>query len=45
LDIEPIPENLDFDMPVEVVFRGAELSNSAGKGFISHFFVPKKGSE
>jgi uncharacterized OB-fold protein len=45
LDIEPLPENLDFDMPVEVVFRGAELSNSAGKGFISHFFVPKKGSE
>ena len=45
LDIEPSPENLDFDMPVEVVFRGAELSNSAGKGFISHFFVPKKGSE
>ena len=45
LDIEPLPENLIFDMPVEVVFRGAELSNSAGEGFISHFFVPKKGAE
>jgi uncharacterized OB-fold protein len=41
LDIEPIPENLNFDMPVKVVFRGAELSNLAGEGYISHFFVPE----
>ncbi|MFT5137465.1 MAG: putative OB-fold protein [Halioglobus sp.] len=44
LDVEPSPENLDFDMPVEIVFRGAELSNPAGEGFISHFFVPAKGA-
>ena len=40
LDVEPSPENLSFDMPVEVVFRGAELANPAGEGFVSHFFVP-----
>ena len=45
LDIEPGPEHLRFDMPVEVVFRGAELSNPAGEGFISHFFVPAKASQ
>ena len=43
LDVEPSPENLDFDMPVEIVFRGAELANPAGEGFISHFFVPATG--
>ena len=42
LDIEPAPEHLEFDMPVEVVFRGADLANPAGEGFISHFFVPGK---
>jgi uncharacterized OB-fold protein len=40
LDIEAAPENIRFDMPVEMVFRGAELANAAGAGFISHFFVP-----
>jgi uncharacterized OB-fold protein len=42
LDIEPSPETVSFDMPVELVFRGAELANPAGEGFISHFFVPAK---
>jgi uncharacterized OB-fold protein len=45
LEVEPSPENLRFDMPVEVVFRGAELSNPAGEGFISHFFVPAKANQ
>ena len=40
LDIEPAPEKIRFGMPVEMVFRGAELANSAGAGFLSHFFVP-----
>ena len=42
LDIEPSPETVSFDMPVELVFRGAELATPAGEGFISHFFVPAK---
>jgi uncharacterized OB-fold protein len=40
--IEIDPEQLAFDMPVEVVFRGAEIANPAGQGFISHFFIPAK---
>lgn len=43
LDIDPTPEAIHFDMPVEMVFRGAELANAAGKGFVSHFFVPATG--
>lgn len=42
LDIEAVPENLEYGMPVEMVFRGAELANPAGEGFVSHFFVPSK---
>jgi uncharacterized OB-fold protein len=33
-------DRLFFDMPVKVVFRGAEIANPAGAGFISHFFIP-----
>ena len=40
IDIEPDPARIHFDMPVEVVFRGAELANPAGAGFTSHFFTP-----
>ena len=40
LDIETVPEKLHFGMPVEMVFRGAELANPAGEGFVSHFFIP-----
>lgn len=42
IDIDPVLENIHFDMPVSVVFRGAEIANAAGAGFLSHFFVPKK---
>lgn len=40
IDIEATPENVTFGMPLEVVFRGAELANPAGEGFVSHFFIP-----
>lgn len=40
LEIEPSSEVLAFDMPVKVVFRGAELAKPEGEGFLSHFFVP-----
>ena len=40
IEIEPDSPELRFDLPVEVVFRGAEIANPAGVGFLSHFFVP-----
>ncbi len=40
IDIEADPANLQFDMPVRMVFRGAELANSEGAGYLAHFFVP-----
>lgn len=42
LEVEPDAADLRFDLPVEVVFRGAEVANPAGAGFVSHFFVPVK---
>jgi uncharacterized OB-fold protein len=45
LDVEPNPAVIEYDMPVDVVFRGADIATAAGAGYISHFFVPaKKGS-
>lgn len=43
IDIDVASDALRFDMPVQMVFRGAELANTAGAGFISHFFVPALG--
>ena len=43
LEIEPVPEAIRFGMPVRMVFRGAEIANSVGEGFIAHFFVPADG--
>jgi uncharacterized OB-fold protein len=40
IDIEPDPARLHFGMPVRMVFRGAELANADGAGFLAHFFVP-----
>jgi uncharacterized protein len=40
IDIEPDPAKLKFGMPVRMVFRGAELANADGAGFLAHFFVP-----
>jgi uncharacterized OB-fold protein len=40
LGVAADPAQLRFDMPVRVVFRGAELASPAGAGFISHFFIP-----
>jgi|SRR5580704_13087763 uncharacterized OB-fold protein len=40
LDIEPDPSALAFGMPVKMVFRGAELANAEGLGYLAHFFVP-----
>lgn len=42
IDLDPASPELAFGLPVEVVFRGAEIANPNAKGFISHFFVPAK---
>ena len=40
LEVRPDPGSVRFDMPVKVVFRGAELSNADGAGYVAHFFIP-----
>lgn len=42
LDVPADPEAIAFDMPVEMVFRGADVANPAGQGFTAHFFVPRR---
>jgi uncharacterized OB-fold protein len=43
IDVEPDPAKLRFGLPVEVVFRGAELANAEAAGHVAHFFVPARG--
>ena len=45
LDVDPSPEALEFDMPVKLVYRGAELANAAGEGYLAYFFVPAGDAE
>ena len=41
INIEPDPENLEFDMPVEVVFDDAlGRKDKDGNSYISYFFRP-----
>ena len=40
LEVRPEPGSVHFDMPVKVVFRGAELGNADGAGYVAHFFIP-----
>jgi uncharacterized OB-fold protein len=40
LDVEPDPARLPFGLPVKMVFRGAEIANAEGAGYLAHFFVP-----
>ena len=41
IDVEPAPENITFDMPVEVVFDDAlGRKDSDGNSYISYFFKP-----
>ena len=45
INIEPDPENLEFDMPVEVVFADAlGRKDQEGNSYISYFFQPKADS-
>ena len=41
IDVEPDPENIEFDMPVEVVFADAlGRKDREGNAYLSYFFKP-----
>jgi uncharacterized OB-fold protein len=41
INVEPDPENIDFDMPVEVVYDDALGRKDAdGNAYLSYFFQP-----
>ncbi len=43
LDVDPDPEKIEFDMPVDVVFEDAlGRKDSEGNSYISYFFKPAK---
>ena len=42
INVEPEPENIEFDMPVDVVFADALGRKDAdGNSYLSYFFQPK----
>lgn len=45
IGIEPDPENLEYDMPVEVVFKDAlGRKDKDGNSYLAYFFQPKSGA-
>ncbi len=40
LEVEPDPSNIEFGMPVNLVFRSAADAVEGGEGYFAHFFVP-----
>lgn len=40
INIEPDPEKIQFDMPVEVVYKDAGRKDEDGNSYISYFFQP-----
>jgi uncharacterized protein len=40
IGVEPIPEKISFDMPVNVVYRLVEQTDAEGNSYLSYFFVP-----
>ena len=44
INCEPDPANIEFDMPVEVVYADAlGRKDSDGNSYMSYFFQPKAG--
>jgi uncharacterized OB-fold protein len=43
LDVEPAPDKLPRDLPVEVVFRDTGQVGPGGKPFVSYYFIPAQG--
>lgn len=43
LDVDPDPEKIEFDMPVDIVYQDAlGRKDSEGNSYISYFFKPEK---
>jgi uncharacterized OB-fold protein len=40
IGVEPVPEEIRFDMPVKTVFRPVEKTDSEGNTYIGYFFAP-----
>lgn len=40
INVEPDPAQIQFDMPVEVVFKDAGRKDQDGNSYISYFFQP-----
>lgn len=44
LDVEPNPDKLPRDLPVDMVFRDTGQKNAEGTPFVSYFFAPAQGA-
>lgn len=44
LDVAPQSPQLQFDMPVRLVFRETGQHDAAGAAYLSYFFVPAQGA-
>lgn len=43
INVEPDPEKIEFDMPVEVIFADAlGRKDKEGNSYLSYFFLPKQ---
>jgi uncharacterized protein len=42
IDVDPEPSEIEFGMPVEVVFRDAGQKDREGNSYLAYFFVPKR---
>ena len=42
LDVGSNPTDIEFDIPIDVVFKEATIATPAGAGYFSHFFLPAK---
>ena len=40
LEVGSNPKDIEYDMPIEVVFKEAIIATPAGAGYFSHFFLP-----
>jgi hypothetical protein len=40
IGIDPVPESIRFDMPVNTLFQRIEKTDSAGNVYIGYFFAP-----
>ncbi len=41
INIEPDPEKIEFDMPVEVIYRVAPTKDREGNEYLTYYFQPR----